>query len=188
MKHWWRRTQDAWWIDFLEKELDPTLQQDLRLLLSHSSLDAKILANYMKLKRAVKASDRAKPPENSEYYDSLHAKIMAGVNEQIATDAATEERVRANRPVVWLGGAFIALLLASALVLRVQQRTATLHRLPHDGDAAADVIVEASVIQPDTFSDTAMSYEVDNDLINEAAAQALDHLSPEQIKSFLDQI
>jgi hypothetical protein len=52
-----RRETEWWWIDYLENELDSSLEADLELLLQHSQEDRDSFENFRLLKQWVRESD-----------------------------------------------------------------------------------------------------------------------------------
>lgn len=52
-----QKETEWWWIDFLENEFEPTLEQDLELLLTHSQEDRDSFENFRLLKQWLRASD-----------------------------------------------------------------------------------------------------------------------------------
>ena len=50
-------SDDWWWIDFLEDELDPMLDNDLVMLLEHSGEDRESFESFRLLKQWLKESD-----------------------------------------------------------------------------------------------------------------------------------
>lgn len=52
-------TGEAWWIDYMEEEADPSDRESLDMLLDHSVTDQLILQNYRSVRRTIKAADPA---------------------------------------------------------------------------------------------------------------------------------
>ncbi len=46
-----------WWIDYLENEMDPSLDKDLQILLEHSQEDRDAFENFRLLKEWLRESD-----------------------------------------------------------------------------------------------------------------------------------
>ena len=69
------------WVDYLEDDLDPSLKQDMELLLKHSAQDRQILQSLKNVKEAVQSIDEAPLPEDGRYYKELHDRIMAEVSQ-----------------------------------------------------------------------------------------------------------
>lgn len=72
-----RRESEWWWIDYLEDELDPSLEQDLQLLLDHSQDDRDSFENFRLLKQWVRESDPA--PSDAAAFDRALDRLRAGV-------------------------------------------------------------------------------------------------------------
>lgn len=52
-----KQDTEWWWIDYLENELDASLENDLQLLLEHSAEDRDSFENFRLLKQWVRESD-----------------------------------------------------------------------------------------------------------------------------------
>lgn len=84
--NWW---DSVWWLEFLEGETEPSMKNDLEVLLKNSSADREILESWQKLKIAIKSSDEVALPENGWVYERLHERIMDAVEQDWSTQ---EER------------------------------------------------------------------------------------------------
>lgn len=70
---------EAWWIDFMEGEMDPKIKKDLQTLLKNSRADQLILKEYLWLREWIRASDtRTEWPESRQKRQL--AKIMNGID------------------------------------------------------------------------------------------------------------
>lgn len=49
--------EDSWWVDYLENEMDPSLEKDLQLLLQNSQEDRDAFESYRLLREWLLASD-----------------------------------------------------------------------------------------------------------------------------------
>lgn len=70
---------DDWWLEFLEGELEPGLEQDMAQLLTNSNADRQTLQSLAITREVIKLADESLLPEDGRYYDQLHARIMAEV-------------------------------------------------------------------------------------------------------------
>ena len=97
---------DDWWLEFLEGELDPSLELDMSQLLINSDADRQTLQSLAITREVVKLADDSLLPEDGHYYDRLHARIMSelratqnSANESVsesgsAAEADVKERLR----------------------------------------------------------------------------------------------
>lgn len=104
-RHWESIYRDDWWLEYVEGEADPSLTLDLKILLQRSRADRKICESLVKTREVIKSADPVSVPEDGHYYDNLHSRIMAAVNE-----APTSSGLATPRPaLVWdsMRGAFV---------------------------------------------------------------------------------
>lgn len=81
---WYQTTfkaSDSWYVDYIEGEVSLDQKSDMDLLLMHSSTEKKVVENLQKLKESVKSSDELDLPEDDQYWQSFHKKIMTTVEE-----------------------------------------------------------------------------------------------------------
>jgi hypothetical protein len=86
---------DDWWLEFLEGELDPSLEQDMSQLMINSEPDRQTLQRLAITRELVKISDDSLLPEDGRYYDQLHARIMTEVRavEQTSVKESIDEPI-----------------------------------------------------------------------------------------------
>ncbi len=70
------------WLEHLEREVDPNLREDLELLLKNSTADRKEFSQLKATRELVKKSDDVLLPESGIYFENLHDKIMAAIEEE----------------------------------------------------------------------------------------------------------
>jgi len=68
-----------WWIDYLEDELDSSLEKDLGLLLEHSQEDRDSFENFRLLRQWVRESDTIAGWPVEERLKRVRANVMAAV-------------------------------------------------------------------------------------------------------------
>lgn len=71
-----------WWIDYLENEMDPTLEKDLEMLLENSQEDRDSFENFRLLREWVNESDPARDLDIDARLDRLRAKVMQTVSKE----------------------------------------------------------------------------------------------------------
>ena len=73
------QSDDSWWIDFLENELDPLLDKDLAMLLEHSAEDRDAFESFRLVKQWVKESDPIGNWPVEGRLERMRSRIMAAV-------------------------------------------------------------------------------------------------------------
>ncbi len=68
-----------WWIDYLENELDASLEADLEMLLEHSQEDRDSFENFRLLKQWVKESDPVNGWPIEARLERTRSKIMMAI-------------------------------------------------------------------------------------------------------------
>lgn len=76
-----------WWIDYLENEMDPSLDKDLELLLEHSQEDRDAFENFRLLKEWLRESDPVADWPIETRLERVRRNIMMTVNQESALDA-----------------------------------------------------------------------------------------------------
>jgi len=88
---WGGLYDENWWLEYLEGELEPSLKEDLKILLKNSPADRNCLNQLERVKNLVKESDEEALPEDGRYYDDLHDRIMAAIEEEPLASEEKEE-------------------------------------------------------------------------------------------------
>ena len=70
---------DWWWIDYLENELELSLERDLEMLLQHSQEDRDSFENFRLLKQWVKESDPVAAWPLEERAERMRKNVMAAI-------------------------------------------------------------------------------------------------------------
>lgn len=71
-----------WWIDYLENEMDPSLDKDLELLLEHSQEDRDAFENFRLLKEWLRESDPVADWPIEARLERVRRNIMMTVNQE----------------------------------------------------------------------------------------------------------
>jgi hypothetical protein len=79
-----------WWIDYLENELDSSLEADLEMLLQHSQEDRDSFENFRLLKQWVRESDPILDWPIEARLQRARAKIMNAI-EDLRQEKAPEK-------------------------------------------------------------------------------------------------
>lgn len=83
-------TEDWWWIDYLENEMDPSLEQDLQMLLDGSQEDRDAFESYRVLKEWLLGSDPIADWPLESRLRSVRRKVMEAI-ETIEPVAVADE-------------------------------------------------------------------------------------------------
>lgn len=184
--------QDDWWLEHLEEELEPNLREDLELLVKNSRADRNILESLKTTRRLLKESDEVPMPESGLFYESLHAKIMSSLDDDILDDPKPKGYAPKR------GFAFAKLLVPMAMTMAVALVSWSVIRSAPDSETATDVgaiedshsaeagqgeerferkLAMVSAQDRADFSNTVLGFESESDLIASAAAEKLESLS-----------
>ncbi len=79
---------EAWWIDFMEGEVDPKIRKDMQTLLKNSRADQFLLKEYLWLREWIKATDQ-KTEWSESRQKGLHDRIVKGVEWKKVTEKET---------------------------------------------------------------------------------------------------
>lgn len=88
---------DWWWIDFLECELDASLEKDIELLLEKSQEDRDNFETFRLLRAWVKESDAVNEAEIEE----RAVRLRAGVMDAIAKEAPVQKKNSKDKWKKW---------------------------------------------------------------------------------------
>lgn len=94
MDMWGGLYDENWWLEYLEGELEPNLKEDLKLLLKNSPADRRCASQLERARRLIKESDEEMLPEDGRYYDDLHDRIMAAIDEEAWAEEEEKEEVK----------------------------------------------------------------------------------------------
>lgn len=74
-------SDDTWWIEFMEDEVEPSLRQDMEKILVESSADQVSLENMARLRLWTKESDPVEDLWRPGKWDLMHDKIMNKISQ-----------------------------------------------------------------------------------------------------------
>jgi hypothetical protein len=72
--------EDSWWVDYLENEMDPSLEKDLQLLLQNSQEDRDAFESYRLLREWLKASDPIGDWPLEARLKNIRQNVMEGIS------------------------------------------------------------------------------------------------------------
>ncbi len=185
-------TRDEWWIDFIEGDLEPSLEEDLKLLLLSSDADRKRLAELQVFREQVRQSEDVYMPESGQFYENMHDKIMAAV-EQTEMEPPVErmpislEKFKKLRP--YFGGGFLAMCLAVVMILGLQSNQDADFQLEL-ADITAEKVDQKLLIAAHKHQafEQVVGLEAESDFLSDAAAQHFDTLSDDQAKALMNRL
>ena len=185
------------WLDYLENEVEPSLREDVELLLEHSAEDKKRLNDWKLLKSSLRRADPLKnvrgtkvsgpaTPNSVPFNSALFEKVMGEVHK---TKPVPLWRAKALRPRV-IGP------VAASLVLLVTSTTLLLRTVGRDSSPAvvaqkADTerwLVEAALTDPGALAHTVNNPQSEQDFVMDALAHQLDNLSDDQVKTAVQEL
>ncbi len=71
--------EDWWWVDYLENEMDPGIEQDLKVLLENSETDRQAFESIRMLKEWLVESDPALVWPVEDIVKKVHANVMSQI-------------------------------------------------------------------------------------------------------------
>jgi hypothetical protein len=203
------------WLEHLEEEIEPTCsareKEDLDLLLKNSECDLAVRESLRRVRAAVKSLDDVALPESGHYYDTLHSKIMAAIEDDVAMNGGPVQ-APAKRAAFFSRGVRLPQAVFGALGMTMMIAILALVGLRHSPDAgsrpsviaseetqaiAADVASAATeenferkiaMVDPQTsakFARDMASFESEEDFLTETAAARLKHLSASQADALI---
>ena len=93
-----QRTKESewWWIDYLENELDSSLERDLELLLENSQEDRDSFENFRLLKQWVRESDPVAQMPLEDRLVRLRSNVMGAIEPLEIEKAPTKSQRATN--------------------------------------------------------------------------------------------
>lgn len=119
--------RESWWVEYMESELSEELEKDLDLLLANSEIDQDILDNLENLKGFIKQTDTVELPENNDFYDQLHDKIMDGVENTHMEAPIVAKASRLRRTVASLTPYAVAAMAFFVIAIQAPLKTSSPH-------------------------------------------------------------
>jgi len=173
-------SRESWWLDYVEGELDPATRAEMKALLRHSKADREVVEALSSTKELLKDHEPpATEPADDLFFDALHDKIMAAVEETIVKPApGVAGRLKKNkRLLVSSGGvAAFAMLLASVCFLSTSSQETRL--------SSTNQILKAAMQSPDE-SLRVLGVQSQNDFFVDVAGTSFDDLNIMQLQGLL---
>jgi|GEM_PF-1094447 len=174
-------SRESWWLDYVEGELDPATRAEMKALLRHSKADREVVEALSSTKELLKEHEPpATEPADDLFFDALHDKIMAAVEETVvkpAPRAATQRLKKNKRLLISSGGvaAFAMLLLSVCFLSTSSQQT---------GLSSTNQILQAALQSPDE-SLRVLGVQSQNDFFVDVAGTSFDDLNIMQLQGLL---
>ena len=186
--------EEATWLEHMESEMEDMCRasevQDLELLLKNSPDDLETFESLKRVRAAVKRlSDDVAMPESGHYYDRLHAKIMAGIDTEIASDSMRpSQRVPLRkRALAWpsiFRTAGLTMMIAIISWLGVHSSTLTTSKsnqvasqTTNAGDTFGRSVASVDAHEGAAVARDLGSFESEEDFVTEAAEARLRQVS-----------
>lgn len=168
--------RNAWWLDYVEGELDSGTKAEMKSILRYSKKDQAIVAALSETKKLLQASEEELPTLSDDFFDQLHNQIMTKVD-KVEMIAAPKFQVRHyHRRWARLGtiGTFSILALIAFLTYFGQQ----------SWNLSWDVPTQIAKQVQENPDDLAlfMTYQSEHDFFVDVASQSFDHLSDRKLK------
>ncbi len=181
-----------WWLDYVEKELEPAMRAQMKAILKRSPHDQKIVDEIQSTKDLIKAHDVAVAEsamnlaEEHDFFSAMEAKIMAQVEvTQVKKPSAKE---RALEKVVSKLSRHRKQLARSAMMAGIVMTAfltynfVTTQSLNTQWDVTAEI---AQHVQTEGDIASLMTYQSEHDFLVDVASQSLDHLTKEQFEHLM---
>ncbi len=193
------------WVEHLEDEMEPmTFDQDLDLLLKNSEEDRALFESLKKTREAVKRADDVALPESGHYYDNLHSKIMAAIEQEEIDGRGIERHARkvvakSRRSFAWtqvMGAVGMTMMLALVALMslksgnvgttnsQVASNTSAAQQEPSDQNFERRL----AMVDPRVGAQVAHEmggYESEEDFLTETAAARLKQISAGEARALL---
>lgn len=192
------------WIERLEEEMEPmTIDQDLELLLKNSEEDRVLFESLKKTREVVKRSDDVALPESGHYYDTLHSKIMAAIEQEEIEGRGIERHARiaitkTRRSFAWtqvMGAVGMTMMLAVVALMSLKSSpvgspSSEQHVVAVSEEAKSEERFERrlAMVDPRMGAQVAHElggYESEEDFLTETAAARLKQISAGEASAML---
>jgi hypothetical protein len=162
------------WIDYIEDELDPSMKDDLDTYISHSpELDSEVKDFQMVRSQLEDLGSHYKVPEDEEFYNRLHDKIMARVeNTQMQSNVVVQ--LTRKRTLKYAGAIAASLVMAISAWVVYEQNS-----VPSNVKVAksSNFLLENTAKNPDAIPETNINPALESDMLIDAAASKLKRMS-----------
>lgn len=172
-------------VDYVENENSPSLQEDVKLCLGHSLQDRETVKALKVAKKLLKHSDSEEPPFDDKFYDVLHSKIMAAVEEEKVMPGYMLKMFESKYRRM---AAFTFIFLFISVALVYEFKSNKLIHVKGEETAQGDWLLSVSVDRPEAFANSLISDEDKTDFFLNAAAEKVGLMRASDAKKFMDEV
>lgn len=171
-------SRESWWLDYVEGELDPATRAEMKALLKYSKADQAVVEALSSTKELLKEHEPpASEPADDLFFDALHDKIMAAVEETVVRPAPRMGKKTAKRLLVSSGGmAIFAVLALSVCFLSTSSQQTQ--------PSANNVLLQAATQAPEEGL-RLLGVQSQNDFFVDVAGTSFDDLNIKQLEGLM---
>lgn len=143
-----------------------------------------------KMRKGLKAAEDIELPMDPEFFDKLHNKIMAQVNETVIEPTSTLQRpkrfIRAHwREWVFPAGTTLAMVFAVNFVLSQMSKLDSGRVESAKLNLSGEQVVAAALDSPDSIAQTVISSQAESDFFVDVASHSIENLSVSQFNKIM---
>ncbi len=177
--------KDKAWVDFLEKELEESLQKDYELILSEDKDAQKLVGELKGIRKACKQSESTEIPKDDLYYQKLQNQIMQKIEQ-----TKPESSVR-----IWLSRSSWQLSMAASITLLLIGISyfSLLNQGEDESTRFAKLngtewLLDSSARDVQGFSNTIINAESEESLAFGSLENEMENLSDQEARQLFDQL
>jgi hypothetical protein len=172
--------KQEFWVDYIEKELDPSTQEDLDRLLTHSREDVRLVEDLKNLRSSVKKADPA--VKTTEFNQKLFNSIMAETSEAVI-EPRWKLYILRPRIIASVAASFIAVLVGWMITGSISPNQRVVQTTQDN-----DWLMQASMNNPTALADIVNDYHSDEDFALDALSQQMGGLSDDEMAARFEEI
>ena len=170
----------AWWLDYVEGELDPATRAEMKAILRHSKKDQEVVEALSETKKLLENNDQELTAPGEDFFAAMEDKIMANI-EKTEILPAPKFQVRHHHRY-WakvIGASTATLFMIFTIATYVSHKG-----LNTRWDVPTQMAHQAQE-NPDEMA-LVMTYQSEHDFFVDVASQSFDHLTKEQFESLME--
>lgn len=172
--------RSAWWLDYVEGELDPSTRAEMKAILRHSKKDQEIVEALSETKQLLEKNEEELPVPGKDFFDQLESKIMAQVEKTEIAPAPLFQVRHQHRYWAKVAGVSTASLFMIFTIFSYLSHKS----LNTQWDVPTQMAHQAQE-SPDEMA-LVMTYQSEHDFFVDVASQSFDHLTKEQFESLME--
>lgn len=178
----------AWWLDYIEKELDPAMRAQIRHWLKSSAEYKKLVDELQQTRDLIQSQDALGATQvDDDFFLQMESKIMKEVSKTEIKKITQSERMieslaqkaRKNRKVVARTAGFLGFFLLAL----VSFKTLSGKGLNTQWDIHQQIALQIKIDPQDLGQ--VIGSESEHDFFVDVASQSLDHLTQEQFETLM---